>query len=69
MFPGFSLASGGGPISGASSPGDVYVTPTVTIGGIQGSPFGNKGLSGLDPVTLIAGAVIVGTLVWILLRR
>jgi hypothetical protein len=67
VLPGFSLGAGGG-ISGASSPGDVYVTPTVTIGGIA-SPLKSGGLSGLDPVTLVAGVVILGVLAWVALKR
>lgn len=64
-----SSLTGGGALSGASSPGDVYVTPTVNIGGINGSPLRDKGLSGLDPVTKIALAVVGGVLLWVVLRK
>lgn len=51
LLPGFSA---GGAISGASSPGDVYVTPTITVG----SPLRSSSL--IDPgVALLIGAALV----------
>lgn len=68
MIPGLAMAAGGG-LTGASSPGDIYTTPTVTVGGISSPLFGSKGLSGLDPMTLIVGGLVLGALAWYALKK